>query len=266
MRIISKVHDYYDTALAFGRDETLVFARSETDGPKQLVKDVGAKFRETDYRYRFRSSIPGVTIPERGGYSPVIGRDAGVISATLRAIVVGFCGELYPAVMYRCIKSTAFIQETFTEVVYVENITDIGDAANDLLAVISSHTPNFARYHLHNKQTLFSRNKDTSSYEHRLLAEMSTFHQHKNSFENVFIEHRVPYFVVDLYDETVKFLPLLKDVQFYRVKDSFTAMQELSMYLGGVIPQQEKEIISISDKDRIAQHGFDKLSFRHPFK
>jgi hypothetical protein len=54
----------------------------------------------------------------------------------------------------------------------------------------------------------------------------------------------------------------LGGVGFQAVMDSFTAYQELDMYISGVLGQQAKETISISDKDRVQQHGFDEYSFR----
>lgn len=56
--------------------------------------------------------------------------------------------------------------------------------------------------------------------------------------------------------------PILKKWEFYKVVDAFTAFQEISMFLGGVLGIGEKEIIEIEDKYKIKQHGFDKWSFR----
>lgn len=56
--------------------------------------------------------------------------------------------------------------------------------------------------------------------------------------------------------------PKLKDYQFDRIKDSFTAFQEISIYLSNILVEQ-KETVVIEDKFRIEQHGFDlKKSFR----
>jgi hypothetical protein len=55
---------------------------------------------------------------------------------------------------------------------------------------------------------------------------------------------------------------ILNKAEFYRVFDAHTAFQELSMYVGGVLPQQSAMVATVSDKDRIAQRGFDKWSFR----
>jgi len=57
--------------------------------------------------------------------------------------------------------------------------------------------------------------------------------------------------------------PILKDYEFYKVFDSFTAFQEISMFIGGVLGTGEKSIIEVSDKDKIISRGFDyKWSFR----
>jgi hypothetical protein len=44
--------------------------------------------------------------------------------------------------------------------------------------------------------------------------------------------------------------------------DSFTAFQEISMFLGGVLGAGEKNIVEVEDKYKITQHGFNKWSFR----
>ena len=56
--------------------------------------------------------------------------------------------------------------------------------------------------------------------------------------------------------------PILKDYEFYKVVDAFTAFQELQMFISGVLGTGEKEIIEVADEHKITQHGFDKWSFR----
>lgn len=57
--------------------------------------------------------------------------------------------------------------------------------------------------------------------------------------------------------------PKLSDFDFYKVFDAFTAFQEISMFIGGVLGNKEKDVIQVSDKNKIEQHGFDyKWSFR----
>ena len=56
--------------------------------------------------------------------------------------------------------------------------------------------------------------------------------------------------------------PILKDYEFYKIFDTFTTFQEIQMFMSGVLGMGEKEIVEVEDKYKIAQHGFDKWSFR----
>lgn len=59
--------------------------------------------------------------------------------------------------------------------------------------------------------------------------------------------------------------PRLADTGFPRIKDSYSCYQEISQFLGGVLPEQEKaDIISIDDDSvLLKKHGFDELSFKY---
>jgi len=57
--------------------------------------------------------------------------------------------------------------------------------------------------------------------------------------------------------------PSLKEIGFERLKDPFSAFQEISTYLANILIEQ-KPIVTIDDRHRIEQHGFDiKESFRN---
>lgn len=58
---------------------------------------------------------------------------------------------------------------------------------------------------------------------------------------------------------------LLKTFQFYKIKSAPEAFHEVQNYLTNVI-FDAKPMIEIEDKYKIAGHGFDKFSFRHPTK
>lgn len=65
-------------------------------------------------------------------------------------------------------------------------------------------------------------------------------------------------------DNISKFIinPLLKEYEFYKMFDTFQTFQEIQMFISGVLGNKEKEIVQVADKYKIAQHGFDKWSFR----
>ena len=91
---------------------------------------------------------------------------------------------------------------------------------------------------------------------------------------DIFRDLNTPVFVYDSdygrhyrekrYNNNPKFIinPLLKEYQFFKVFNAFQAFQEIQMFLGGVLGNKEKDIVNVADKYKIAQHGFDKWSFR----
>lgn len=57
----------------------------------------------------------------------------------------------------------------------------------------------------------------------------------------------------------------LKQIGFAKAVDPYTAFQELSMWIGGVLGGVSPEIVTITDNKVLAEnHGFDKFSFRGP--
>lgn len=86
--------------------------------------------------------------------------------------------------------------------------------------------------------------------------------------DEIFLLHKCPSWIFNLERNSTKGIinPKLKDYGFNRIKDSFTAFQEISMYLSNILVEQ-KEVAKIEDKFRIKQHGFDlKTSFRREKK
>lgn len=54
----------------------------------------------------------------------------------------------------------------------------------------------------------------------------------------------------------------LKDLEFYRIMSPYQAYQELSMWIGGVLIQPDKPMVTVSDAMKIHKAGYDKWSFR----
>lgn len=61
---------------------------------------------------------------------------------------------------------------------------------------------------------------------------------------------------------TVTLDPCLKDCGFQKIKDSYTTYQDIFQFVAGTLNKPENKMVKISDKDKIAKHGFDKWSFR----
>lgn len=56
--------------------------------------------------------------------------------------------------------------------------------------------------------------------------------------------------------------PCLKDIGFASVVDPYTAFQEISMFISGVLGNKEKETVEIDDLHMRDAKGFDKMSFK----
>lgn len=56
----------------------------------------------------------------------------------------------------------------------------------------------------------------------------------------------------------------LKDIGFQKIVDPYQAFQELSMFVGGVLPRSPHPMIDLSKNEKVmvAKHGMDKWSFR----
>ncbi len=55
----------------------------------------------------------------------------------------------------------------------------------------------------------------------------------------------------------------LKELDFFKVIDTYTAFQELQMFMGGMA-RPNKPIPHVSDKNMVSIKGFDEWSFRKP--
>jgi len=145
--------------------------------------------------------------------------------------IVGFCGKIYP-----CIKERISWQD------YCYN------HESEIL------------FH-YSKETIDEKKYNKYSYKN------SFFDKNWVSYEHYFEKYKVPIFVIlpiAKYNESKKLIlnPQLKQYEFFKMKDSYTAYQEIFMFLSGVLGSGQKEIVNISDIDKIKKKGFDKFSFR----
>ena len=92
----------------------------------------------------------------------------------------------------------------------------------------------------------------------KLKTMFNKFHDKANL--ELFFKYKVPVFS---FVTKLKLNPVIKPLQFYKVFDTYSAFQEIHMFLSGVLGNPEKKTVRISDIDRLEAHGFDKkTSFR----
>jgi hypothetical protein len=224
MRIISPFHDYYDSVQKQGQDRTLIYLRQ----PREIV----LKGRTTPF--------PFTTKLRHFGSDIVDGCN-----------VIGFCGRVVPVLTIHHPS-----QWTITPVLCY--------SVADVDAFVETHFKKFLveRYYAAKRRSYWSERWRYTS--HKMLEEFfDECAAQQNQYEHLFCENRCPVFV---YRECraghiLTYNGCLKDMQFYRLVDSYTAFQEIQMYLGG-IASPEKPIPQIDDKTLAAAKGFNKWSFR----
>lgn len=227
MLIVSDFHDYYDTALAHGIDKTCVYNRKT-----ELI--------EAD-----RSSLHC-----KGWCAPGESCKWGHESEFLFQCVVGFAGNLYPMIYHAFSRVAPDVSGKPTFLYDAESCMEFLD----------EKFPE-TREHDNSKKYMWHRQFDMSDVA------INEFYGDKNkhkNFEKLFVEHRVPVFIARncWKGVVVELDPRLKEYGFMKVKDPYTALQEIHMFLSGVLGGLDRDMAEVDNEHRIAQHGFDKWSFR----
>lgn len=247
MLIISKFHDYYDNINSLGIDKTVVYNRttSEMVVPKEIKKYFQGllnEFREVN-----------------------LDRYSNTKDAEIILNIIGFCGRIYPF----------FTMRQFKEREKEEISREYGFETADVLKFIKNkRLEDVARSGFRKKyywqQQRAKLSKTNLDYFFKKL-------DGRQIKDEPFFEMKSPVFCYQgpiftapwsFRDESKMIVnPSLSDFGFYKKIDSFTAFQEIYMYLSGVLGIDQKETIEIKDQDMLIKKGFDsKSSFRHPVK
>lgn len=152
--------------------------------------------------------------------------------------VVGFCGDLHMLMVLHPTIGTSYRRDLTRSPVYCYTKEDL------------------MKYYDIPKKHVFWRKRLDMFFETK---------QFDNQLKELFQKLKIPVFMTFVGDDRKTYIdtaPILKDVEFYRVKDSATAFQDIFQYVAGVLGSPEREMIQISDKDKLHKKGFDKWSFK----
>lgn len=241
MKIVSKFHDYYDSGMAYGHDETLIYNRKPVEIIEQRQPEprrYGHYHDLNDYVTRFSS-----------------------IDLEAYFFVVGFCGKLYLGVEIVCGSITYGAKPRITKFFYdVDSIARFVESTNDKHLIQTFNEPEPEWYWR------------STRFRFDVIQRMfKNFESVSNKFESRFRDNHSPVFLVTHTEGATNELLFtynanLKDVCFYGVFDCFRAYQEIEMYLGGVLGRGEKETLQrkdFPDEPLIRDSkGFDKWSFK----
>ena len=237
MLIVSKQKDYYEIATAV--DKTLVWDRNT---------EIINKFDESSLN-NFNNQKYVLESNGRLGYGKM-----------MELFVIGFCGKQYVGYIdggYLTLNSGQARRSRS----YTQNGGDQiieGTITYDKQEIINLYTDQLNKT---NRYATWVRNK--------YLAILDMIERiHGKEDDTLFLKYKTPVYVISQmrsYGEHKDFIKdaILDDLGFISAIDPYTAFQELSMYLGDRLRFREKDLIEISDKDKIASHGYDpKMSFR----
>lgn len=237
MDIISPFKDYYDSALRRGLSSTLRFHRkSAVYGHNNAVDPVVAAH---DFMYQ---DMPG-TISTNKKKGP---------SIKLTPFRVAFCGKTYNAVAAQYWDAvTVWHGEDPVRSEYIYTNENL-----DRFLAETEFAPD------ENAKPLSPSKRWTE-----LLPRVTAFlgAEPSNRHHGFFVANSEAIVLAEnghYSNRRIEVNACLSNVSFFKVLDPWQAFQELEMFLGGIAAPENRPPVVIADKDRIAQHGFDKMSFR----
>jgi hypothetical protein len=226
MRIISKFRDYYDSVAASGIDKETVYVRTRVE-PQELPSELVSIDKS---RRQFNGQLDG----------------------EYTVTIIGFCGKLYPVVVHEHYNS------------HYQNVREVYHSHNELM-------DHFEKVKKANSSTSYQYSR-ALRYENLWFVNISKrFFGDFGSvnYESFFLDNKLVSFSLAnstrCSDEYNGFVinPVLKDYDIFKIIDPWTAFQEISMFIGGVLGSPNKPITQIADIDMVVAKGFDKkLSFR----
>lgn len=231
MKIYGKESDYYDSALAYGQDPLCKWTRKFTS--YENVTD--AEFPK-EYFGKTNWSLPENQRVDANLFSLVSSVILGK-GFHLATGYVFFCGKVYPFVK---------VEKGFMQPLYFYNIAAfIKFKENKVPDWGVSPDKSWRRHFITNMKDIkdfFTAPEQTCESLHRVKG--------------------IPVYIVTG-GEGVQEGGSLKAVSFGKIFDPYTCLQELDMYISGVLGGQSPIMIEIADIDKIVSKGFDVItSFR----
>lgn len=262
MRIIGG-HDYYDSGLAYGQDESLIFLRN---GDRRVHNDiehiVGISTRRCNARFANKGEKPGrrYSYFYRHAHDEVSNRN---YKHTFFAVHVIFCGKLYSGFhINRETKGWPYERKSF----WAWNADAVRNYAeeNDIEIDQGKNTSG---------KTWITENTGRNQVETTILSleDWLTPVKLNGKALNYIISERITIAARKTWepDRSDKMnwevdRPSLSEIEFAKAVDPYTAFQEISMWIGGVIPHDGPAILEITDnRIKIEKHGFHHpTSFR----
>jgi len=237
MRILSKQHDYYDHAMGYGIDHTVVYIRKlrKEDINKELSKILIPDDRTW---WNFPRCFIGFTL---------------VVAGIVHRGLMHFPDGTYireTGNFYRVQGKAKYLESAYSSI--PKSTTFHYSYTSEVVHHIDMYTKGAWR----------SKWVQTS----RFYAEIQRYFNYpKDQYREYFLNHKIPLLCwsersrnIIVYDF------LLREFDFKQVMRSDIVFQELAMFLGAI--KDPAQTVQIADKDLISEHGYTEKSFRHPYR
>lgn len=222
MRIVSNFHDYYDGVQIYGFEQDIVYIR------EHHISEIKSGGFQNVFNY-FNSPF------------------------VLNSFILGFCGKIHLAAVLADSHSLTNGHRYCYTIEHIDRYYSIYANKKQQSAYWNSDKRLFTR--CINRKNFVSIFKQTTE-------KASTNKEYLKYFDIAPIFRILPRSMTHLNHSCVEYNPNLKRIGFQSVMDSYTAYQELAMWLSNKA-QPEKPIPVPSDKDMVEIKGFDsKYSFR----
>jgi hypothetical protein len=244
MKIISKFQDYYDIGLAYGIDPKCIYLRETIDIPK--LEETVNKY---DNGYKNNAILP------LNDWSFIFW-DKRILRKyfSIPVAYVIFCGKMYFG--FKVEDKWYWNFESFDK------------------TMMSLKDKEIVNYY-NSKSYRFDKKTRREKFRDAFDKAIKTSTENSKVWENINIENNSPIVLVEhityrarttLSLTTFVKNPCLKDYNFASAVDPYTAFQEISMYFTNILGIPENTMVEISDKDKIAERGFNEKSFRNPIR
>lgn len=258
MLIISKFIDYYDKVGAqFGVDKSIVYQRKEICNPSEWRKRDNPHIETINKKDLYAIQDQFKTVFRYESFSPNCGEMQFPTTTPWEEHhtwwLVYFCGQPYIVLELQVsghYEGTNYVNSGSTWIHEPGIIEILQEKAKEP----QKRKPKYGR-----------------RSDNEWLETLSLIEKIKGlDFSKFLFEKKVPVFAYRISgsiwsDETGGLIlnPKLANWEFWKVKDPFTAFQEIQQYISGVIGTGGNEPVATDDKYKILSHGFDlKTSFR----
>jgi hypothetical protein len=252
MKIIKKFSDYYDSALAYGVDNTIMYKREE----KEVEFTTGSRNKYSSMKQNcpnyvsFPSELKNVIcetedflIFESWRAKKEVYLEKNKKTAQIKINYLIFCGEVIPYVCFTFSKN-------------YESVNVFAYGYEKLLSELSKYTSQKYMDSFFNSESDYMSKKTIG----QKIEEMFVYFKGKD-YSSIHHHFECPVLLIS----GCKLIqnPILKDIDFAKHSDPFATYQALEQYISGVLGGSSPKMIECSDKVKLEAHGFDnKTSFR----